>query len=303
MQADSGLRNGIYWSLSSSLFWTVSCHGAVLCPTWSQYTRAVARKTKAKSSSTISTLMIHHNRARQSIRWESVRFPSWIVRHSTKTLDSGIYWQMYSVLTYIRAKGFTAVRRSRTLKRKLLSLGIALFLSSVAANLAWAANFQLTSAGNNIVLDGVYISPYTALIDGVPTTVICDDFADDVSVGETWQATVSTVANLSPNVKWATNSDPALQPYSATTEQNLYNQAAWLSGQLLATSNPTQMGEISYAIWAVFDPTGVQNWLSIAYNDTTHYNAIWGVGGLLGQAAIAERTMLANSRTCRFIRR
>ncbi len=169
------------------------------------------------------------------------------------------------------------------MKRKLLSLGTALFLSSVGANLAWAANFQLSSAGNNIVLDGVYISPYTALINGVSTTVICDDFADEVSIGETWQATVSTVASLSPNVKWATDSDPLVQPYPYN-EQQSYNEAAWLTGQLLATSDPTQMGEISYAIWAVFDPTGVQNWLN-SYHDTTTYNAIWGSGGLLSQAA------------------
>ncbi len=164
------------------------------------------------------------------------------------------------------------------MKRKILSVGTALFLSSLGASVAWASNFQLTSAGNT-VLDGIYISPYTASIDGVPTVVICDDFADEVGLNEAWQTTMSTVANLAPNVKWAT--DPGVSGY---IEQQSYNEAAWLAGQLLSSSNPTQLGQISYAIWAVFDPTGVQNWLT-AYHDTTTYNAIWGSGGLLSQAA------------------
>jgi hypothetical protein len=171
------------------------------------------------------------------------------------------------------------------MKRKTVPISAALFLGVVGASLAWAGSqtFQLTSPGNNIVLDGIYMSPYTALIGGVPTTVICDDFADEVALNETWQTTMSTVASLAPNVRWAT--DPAVSGYN---EQQSYNEAAWLAGQLLGSSDPTQMGQISYAIWAVFDPTGVSNWLNgvtSPYNDPTTYSAVFGSGGLLAQAA------------------
>ncbi len=83
------------------------------------------------------------------------------------------------------------------MKRKILSIGTALFLSSLGASVAWASNFQLIGAGTNI-LDGIYMSPYTALIDGVPTTVICDDFTAEVTLGESWQTNMSSVASLAP---------------------------------------------------------------------------------------------------------
>jgi len=163
------------------------------------------------------------------------------------------------------------------LKRKTSPLRAAFLLTALSASLACAAttqSFQLTSAGSNTVLDGIYISPYTALINGVPTTVICDDFADEVALGETWQVTTSTVASLAPNVMWGTGS----------SSQQSYNEAAWLAGELLAPPNQSKMGAISYAIWAVFDPTGVKTWLK-AYNDTTTYNSVFGSGGWLAQAA------------------
>lgn len=178
------------------------------------------------------------------------------------------------------------------MKRNTLSIAVALVLSALGASLAWATppNFQLTlagngtSTGNGYVLDGIYISPYTAVVNGVSTLVICDDFTHDVALGETWQVTTSTVASLASNVMW--KNDP--------NEQTDYNEAAWLVNQLLAPNlSPTQMGEISYAIWAVFDPTDVQSWLK-AYGDTSTCNAIWGSGdctnisgsgGLLSQAA------------------
>ena len=113
----------------------------------------------------------------------------------------------------------------------------------------------LTSAGAGNIMAGVYTSPYTGTVGGeTGVSIICDDFADDTYVGESWTATVSTVANLAANVKWAGNPN----------KQDAYDQAAWLVEQLLmpANSNPTTMGYISFAIWDVLDPTDVENYLA-----------------------------------------
>jgi hypothetical protein len=115
------------------------------------------------------------------------------------------------------------------------------FASSVLAQTT--ASFTLTSPGNN-ALGGVYVDPYTANINGVSTTVICDDWVDESYVGESWTAYVNTLQPLSngSEVKWGNN-------------QPLYDQVAWLSTKLLSSSSCPKggscdpAGDISYAIW------------------------------------------------------
>lgn len=165
------------------------------------------------------------------------------------------------------------------IKRKLWLVTVTsiLFLcfgSSVFATIA-TANLTLTSAGSSIlgtnVLDGVYVGPYTATINGVSIPVICDDYADDSYVPETWSANVSTFSDLSAT-KWA-------QSYPGTYT-TLYKEAGWLIQQMYLSSNSSQVGEIQYAIWGVFDPSAIsdltsynstdgsiaQNWLTQAQN-------------------------------------
>lgn len=113
-------------------------------------------------------------------------------------------------------------------------------------------NIDLTSAGNN-VMDGVYVGPYSATVNGTSTQIICDDFVDDSYVGESWTANVTTLSNLN-GTKWGSMAN-------ATT---LYDEAAWLATQMLSptySGNPTQVGYLAYALWAVFQPTAVENWL------------------------------------------
>jgi hypothetical protein len=160
---------------------------------------------------------------------------------------------------------------AKSLKRSI-SLLIFLVLFSVAgAGLASAqcpqstipaTNFCLSGVGNGNSLDGIYVSPYQALINGVPTYVICDDFEDDVNLYETWTATSGTVGSSTVGLF---GSESSAQ----------YAQVAWLAGQLI-TNLPTltsyQQDLLSYSIWSVFDPgtaptsmnpggTGVQGWL------------------------------------------
>ena len=151
-------------------------------------------------------------------------------------------------------------------------------------------NFCLASAGSSTVLDGVYISPYTAFVDGslVQTQVICDDFVDEVQVGESWRATSANVGSASTGLFGSLNSTG-------------YKEVAWLSQQLLL--NPGNAGAISYAIWAVFQPVAVSTWL-VSHGDLATPTAIVG---LLAQAAthtgddfsnVSVYTPVAGTSTC-----
>ena len=145
-------------------------------------------------------------------------------------------------------------------------IALVCFASSVFAD-SIPVNLTLTSPPPGPSRDGIYISPYTANINGVSTTIICDDFLDDTVAGGSWQATVNNFGSLG-NALFAGNPQG-------------YGQAAWLTLQLLA-QNPgsAQQAYYSYAIWAVFAPTQVRAWLN-NYHDTAAYNAIFGSNGIM----------------------
>lgn len=162
---------------------------------------------------------------------------------------------------------------------RVLKIGIGLV---VGAMTMFGANMKMTGVGNNGVLAGIYIGPYTALIDNVPTYVICDDFTADTYVNQTWTATQYALNDLANETilnqtRWGRE--------EFTLDQ--YKQAAWLTMQLL---NPPSVcasghcaGDIQFAIWSLFDPGAanhlatyapshvddVQNWQSRALKEFT----------------------------------
>lgn len=132
----------------------------------------------------------------------------------------------------------------------------------------------LTGAGSN-TLDGVYIGPYTATINGVSTPVICDDYADESYLPESWTANVASLTSL-------TNTN-----HPGQTQD--YEEIIYLSNELLAAPvNSLQAGEIQFALWAVFDPT--------ALTDLTAYNSADGaaagayLSGAVSNAGPADLT-------------
>lgn len=156
----------------------------------------------------------------------------------------------------------------------------ALALLCATPSLFASVSMTLTGAGPNN-LAGIYIGPYTALIDGVPTQVICDDFSADTYLNQTWSANLSTFSDLSGT------------KFGAAKETQ-YKQAAWLSLQLL---NPTVScppggncaADIQFAIWQVFDNpnpfnilqsqglitdlSNAKDWLAKA-QDASNYNSL-----------------------------
>jgi hypothetical protein len=147
---------------------------------------------------------------------------------------------------------------------------VAVVLSCLAGHAIAGTTLTLTGAGNYTVLDGIYVSPYTAIVNGVANTpVICDDFIDEVTLNESWSTSVGTVGSTATGLFGPENS------YG-------YGEVAYLSEQLLANeSNALVQGQISYAIWSVFEGGAVNGWLN-AWGDTTTEA---GVAYWLGQAA------------------
>jgi hypothetical protein len=123
-------------------------------------------------------------------------------------------------------------------------------------------SLTMTGAGNN-VMQGVYVGPYYATVNGVANTpVICDDFADDSDIGHSWNFTQNNFSTLG-SALWG-------------NQTKNYEAAAWLTLQMLSLnsnpSNNTQVGYLAYAIWSLFDKAalahlnstqlaGVNTWL------------------------------------------
>jgi hypothetical protein len=146
---------------------------------------------------------------------------------------------------------------------------IALLLAhSTFAFAAETVTLKLMTAGSGPVMGGVYTSPYGVSIDGGPTTLmICDDFFTNVRLGQTWVATVSSLEDIQARVgappttpqtpKFTTGS-----PTGTITDADVakYATAGVLASQLMAlvgSSLPADgitRGELSYAIWGVFEP-------------------------------------------------
>ena len=133
------------------------------------------------------------------------------------------------------------------MKTLAASIFAALILFVAPAVLADGSNGQstltLTNPGTN-VMGGVYVGPYTFTTSTggqqSQALLVCDDFKDDVFVGESWQAVTSTIPSL-------TNAQ-----FSGLSQ---YEQVAYLTQEMFANSNnPQAQADIQWAIWDIFDP-------------------------------------------------
>ncbi|MBZ5676647.1 MAG: hypothetical protein LAP61_20605 [Acidobacteriia bacterium] len=154
---------------------------------------------------------------------------------------------------------------------------------------AETASMTLTGVGTNGALGGVYVGPYVGTIDTVKTQLICDDFADESYIPESWTADVYSLSDYT-SLRFYNSSNP-----SAT--QIGYEEVAWLSQQLTnqslglataisctTTSSINCAGDIQYAIWAVFSSPAALNQLSSGDPNRTNAQA-W-----LDQAALQYST-------------
>lgn len=138
---------------------------------------------------------------------------------------------------------------------KKLFVFLVLIVTSLVTAKADTVTLKLTAV-NGAQQGGYAVGPATGSVDGTPITMVCDDFAHHVSVGQTWTATINTFADLS-GARFAGLPDAVAK----------YQQAAWLFDQF--TLNPTATGDIQFAIWSLFTPatpitSNVLSWLDLA---------------------------------------
>jgi hypothetical protein len=110
------------------------------------------------------------------------------------------------------------------------------------------------------VMGNVYTSPYYATIGTSSSVVpiICDDFADESYLPETWTAYATNLSGVTTGpVLWSGGTVPGVA--GTISESAAYTTAAYLAVEILETNQSTpagaeQAGDLSYAMWALFDP-------------------------------------------------
>jgi hypothetical protein len=116
------------------------------------------------------------------------------------------------------------------------------------------------------VQGGVHTSPYYATVGSLKNVpIVCDDYAHEVYMGESWTASISTFADLSQARFWQTGGES--QAADQATTLQLYDEAAYLFNELYL--QPSQRGDISFALWSIFDPSQVES--SVGWDS----NAAW----------------------------
>ena len=139
--------------------------------------------------------------------------------------------------------------------KKFVVLFAFLIASFGASLIAYAdpVTMQLTGV-NSATQGGFHVGPVQGTANGTPITMVCNDFAHHVSVGQTWTATISTFSDLS-GTRFA--------------DLAKYQQAAWLFDQF--TINPAATGDIQFALWTIFTPGtpasgNASYWINLAQN-------------------------------------
>lgn len=148
------------------------------------------------------------------------------------------------------------------MKAKVNSL-IALSLLAFAPAGFAQYTMTLTSVGDGVVSNGVYVSPYVGTIQQGTSTVytgymICDDFNTNSYLNTPWTATKTASGAVNSSDKFGS----VMFNGVSYTQQQAYNAAAYLATQLVLPSNVTNstaQTNYSFAIWNIFDNGGASN--------------------------------------------
>jgi hypothetical protein len=148
--------------------------------------------------------------------------------------------------------------------RGLLGVSLAMLLVVVPCAFGQASVGITMNSGGPYVMNGVYVGAYSATVNGQSAQIICDDWADNTYLNESWTANVTNFSNLG-------SSKTPMWGKSAST---LYADAAWLATQMFvpANQNTNTQGYLAYALWSLFNPSalnglsssqlaGVNSWL------------------------------------------
>jgi hypothetical protein len=146
-------------------------------------------------------------------------------------------------------------------KSRFAGICLAVIMAAILAPAgARADTLVLTGAGGpggSNIANGVYLLPYYGSINGGSSVqIVCDDYAHEVTIGESWSFGKSTIADLS-NTRWG------------TADLVQYEKTFWLISQVPSHSNLNDITGIQFAIWDLFYPStpsvpGESDWLTAA---------------------------------------
>ncbi|MGB7552935.1 MAG: PEP-CTERM sorting domain-containing protein [Candidatus Korobacteraceae bacterium] len=151
-----------------------------------------------------------------------------------------------------------------------LIVGLLLAIAPASASTVDVNFVGLGGASQN----GVYTYPYYLTVNNGPwTPMMCDDFYDHISVGDSWQA----------NITQLSSGDMSQTRFGDLTK---YQEAAYLLLQTRVVDQ-SQWGNINWAVWDIFDPSadpgaayqpGVDYWLTKAETvdlSKINFSGVW----------------------------
>ena len=150
-------------------------------------------------------------------------------------------------------------------------LGAVVFLALACGPLAAQTTFTMLGYPEGVegpVMGGVYTSPYYATIGSNPNPVpvVCDDFADETYFSESWTAIATLLSSVPTTTPPLYYSGGTVWGVGVVDQAEAYTIAAYLAVEILETnqSSPSSSepgvsgaeaaGDLSYALWALFDP-------------------------------------------------
>ena len=154
-----------------------------------------------------------------------------------------------------------AIKRTlRGLRKKTLTMRtriqFALIVAATAVRLsAGSVNVDCTGVSWQTDSSGNLIAPYYATVNGVAETVYCDDYANDVYLGQQYTANLTNMGsgNLSETryggLTYTLQTATGSTTYSAI---QVYEMVAYLTTQF--GSNETTNGLVQDTIWNLFNP-------------------------------------------------
>ena len=128
--------------------------------------------------------------------------------------------------------------------RKIWMLGLCVAILLVVAISAMADTVILNGGGAS--LNGYFVGPIPATLDGDQVSdggMACLDITSHSSFGQAFDVTINTLPLNNPDNPPRFGSD--------ATAIRLYEEAAWLLGQI--PSNSDQVANLQFAVWKIFD--------------------------------------------------
>jgi len=169
------------------------------------------------------------------------------------------------------------------MKKAVQICGLA--LAMCLAPMAFAQTSVTLTGVSGQSYDGIYVSPYYANVGGTSTAVVCDDFADESTLGSTWSAQTTSFSNAnSTNTNWGL----------AGKDTSLYGAVGYLANQLLSASGQQQIID-TFALWAVFDPSGVEQYLAAHPITSGPLTTAQLCSAIFGTSSCSSSTPLKNS--------